>query len=107
MVADVPVMPVALTPEMTGAWLEVLQLRTVMEYGGSERPVAPLKFVKVDDAMLTTLELSFVSVMLAEVNCCISTVPVGALAPLNVTGNAVLRDRLKTIVEKVVPCWKA
>jgi hypothetical protein len=101
MTADVLVILVAVTAVITGACAEPceFQVKTVIEYGGKERLVAPLKPLRVDDAIFTTLPLSFVSVKFAEVNCCICTVPVGALAPLKVTGRVELRDKLNTTAE--------
>jgi hypothetical protein len=107
-VADVDVMPLVATEEMTGGgFADVLQVSTVIEYGGNERPVAPLKLASVEEVIFTTFELSFVSVGLADVNCCICTVPVGAFVPLKVTGSVALRDRLNITVDRLVPLLKA
>jgi hypothetical protein len=59
----------------------------------------PLKLERVDEATLTTLALSFVSVGFADVNCCIWTVPLGAFWPVKITGRVALRDKLKTTAE--------
>ncbi len=78
MVADVGVMDDTETAEMDGGALDPPHVNTVIEYGG--RVIAELgsKFDRVVEVVDTTFEFSLVSVMLAEVSCCIVTVPVGA-----------------------------
>jgi hypothetical protein len=113
-VADDVVTALDATAEITGAGNGAVgaavlppHVRTVIEYGGSERPEEALKLLSVELVILTTLEVSLVSVGLADVNCCIWTVPEGALDPLKVTGSALLRDRLKTMAERLLPLAKA
>jgi len=80
---------------------------TVIENGGSDRPVAGLKPLSVLLTGSTTSAVSLLSVMLAEVICVICTVPEGALGPEKVTGRAVVWLRLNTIVDTWLPFWKA
>jgi hypothetical protein len=66
-----------------------------------------MKLFKVEDVILTTLALSFVSVGFAEVNCCIVTAPEGALAPAKVTGRVEVREKLNMTADRFDPFVKA
>ena len=94
--------------EKTGAGVTVFdQLNTVIEKGGSDKPVEGLKPLSVWAAGATTVEVSLLSVIFAEVICVIYTLPEGAFAPEKVTGSAVVWFRLKITVDNVPPFWKA
>jgi hypothetical protein len=68
--------------------------KTVIENGGRENGVTGRKLLTVDVVDFTVELDSLVSVRFADVNWLTVTLPVGALGPLKVTGNAEVRLRL-------------
>jgi hypothetical protein len=79
--------------------VKLVQVRVVIENGGKLNVADGLKLERVLETGTTTAEFSFVSVMLAEVSCCICTVPLGKYSPPNVTGRLAERWVLMMISE--------
>jgi hypothetical protein len=71
--------------------------KTVTEKGGNAYGVAGWKLLTVVLVVFTTELASFVSVSFAEVSWLTVTAPVGALAPLKVTGRDAVLLRLMAI----------
>ena len=107
-VAELVVMPTAETELITASGLEPAdQASTVIEYGGSERPVAALKLASVCVVMLTLAASSLVSDNEADVSRRIVTNPNGAFVPVKVTGKLEVRWRLNTTSDRCDPLEKA